>query len=83
MDETVFISLRKFPKSLKARMANWKPHYVKHLGMENMSNEIYFARLVSIGLEEVMPGGGDVFVVPVGIEEWTGGLREGEEVVTP
>lgn len=85
MDETVFVSLRKFPKALKARMANWKPHYEKHLGMKHISNEAYFARLVELGLDQVMPGGAevvpDVFVVPEGIEEWVGELREHEEVV--
>lgn len=81
-DDTVHISLRKFPKDLKARMANWKPHYIKHLGLKHISNEKYFARLVELGLDVVMPGGPEeLFVVPEGIEEWAGNLQDGEEVV--
>ncbi len=85
MDETVFVSLRKFPKALKARMANWKPHYEKHLGLKHISNEQYFAKLIAIGLDQVMPGGVGVeeavFEVPEGIKEWTGELQEHEEVM--
>ncbi len=83
MTDTVYLSLRKFPRSLKARMAAWKPHYTKQLGFEHITQEDYFARLVGIGLEQVIPEGSElaVFMIPEGIGEWQGGVLAHEEVM--